>query len=106
MPSDGVPLGKAAACLQNHRSIAAVLASRVMRYPAGASDWRMNAGTAGSASAAMDSTLPVWAQLGRQSKVRKKRTQSRDSLAEDEVLLKCAFQIVAVALLDDGTNRF
>jgi hypothetical protein len=64
----------------------------------------MDGGTAGSSSAAMDSTLPVWAQLGKQSKVSKKRRHSRDRLAEDEVLFK--FQIVAVALLDDGTNRF
>jgi hypothetical protein len=52
----------------------------------------------------MDSTLLVWAQLGRQSKVSKKRRHSRDRLAEDEVLFK--FQVVAVALFDDGTNRF
>src|SRR5580704_19746360 len=104
MPSDGVPLGTAATCLQNHRSIAAVLPSRVTRYPVGASDWRMDGGTAGSSNAAMDSTLLVWAQLGRQSKVSKKRRHSRARLAEDEVLFK--FQIVAVALLDDGTNRF
>src|SRR5579864_7793223 len=104
MPSDGVPLGRATACLQNHKSIAAVLASRVMRYPVGASDWRMDGGTAGSSSAALDSTLPVWAQLGRQSKVSKKRSHSRDRLAENEVLFK--FQLVAVALFDDGNNRF